>query len=107
MGSEIQRQIHGDHPALAGHFPGNPLVPGVVLLTELLRILEQDAGRGPGPLTLTSVKFLRPLRPEEPFTVRWQCLREQDIAFAVAREEETIASGTVHWSDTLTRQAGS
>jgi 3-hydroxymyristoyl/3-hydroxydecanoyl-(acyl carrier protein) dehydratase len=107
MGSEIQRQIRRDHPALAGHFPGNPLVPGVLLLTELLGILEQEAGRERGPVTLTSVKFMRLLRPGEPFTVRWQILPEQDIAFAVALADETIAAGTVRWASALTKQVGS
>ena len=96
MRTEKPRQIRRDHPALAGHFPGNPLVPGVVLLTELLSILEQEAGMKPGPLELSSVKFLRLLRPEEPFTLRWQFLPSQDIAFAVTRDEDMIAAGTVH-----------
>ncbi|MGC3972871.1 MAG: hypothetical protein QM771_00605 [Nitrospira sp.] len=95
MPAERQRQICRDHPALAGHFPGNPLVPGVVLLSELLGILEQEAGMERGPLTLSSVKFMRRLRPEEPFTVRWQFLPSQDIAFVVTREEDMIATGTV------------
>lgn len=95
MRSERQRQISGDHPALAGHFPGNPLVPGVVLLTELLGILELEAGTECGPVTLTSVKFMRRLRPGEPFSVSWQRLPDQDIAFAVGHEGDMIATGTV------------
>lgn len=55
--------IPADHPALAGHFPGNPLVPGVVLLDALLaRIRERRPG---GIRSLSSVKFLAPVRPEE------------------------------------------
>lgn len=107
MGPEIQRQIRRDHPALAGHFPGNPLVPGVLLLSELLDILEQEAGVDRGPVMLTSVKFMRLLRPGEPFTVRWHLLPQEHIAFAVVRGEETIAAGTVRWASTLTTQVGS
>ncbi len=107
MGPEIQRQIRRDHPALPGHFPGNPLVPGVLLLTELFNILEQEAGMARGPVMLTSVKFMRLLRPGEPFTVRWKLLSRKNIAFAVARGEETIAAGTVCWGSRLTKQVGS
>lgn len=95
MHSETQRQIRRDHPALAGHFPGNPVVPGVVLLTELLGILEEESGMECGPLTLSSVKFMRLLRPEESFTLRWQFLPGQDITFAVTREKDMIATGTI------------
>ena len=95
MHSEIQKHISGDHPALAGHFPGNPLVPGVVLLTELLGILEQETDTACGPVTLTSVKFMRRLRPGELFSVRWHALPGQDIAFAVAHDGDMIAAGTL------------
>ncbi len=107
MGQERQRQIQPDHPALAGHFPGNPLVPGALLLTELLDMLEQDGCLERGPVTLTSVKFMRPLRPGEPFTVRWQNLSDQNIAFAVTRDEDRIATGTVRKTAAPARQAGS
>ena len=106
MGAELQRHIRRDHPALDGHFPGNPLVPGVVLLTELLGILERESDTACGPVTLTSVKFIRQLRPGEPFTVRRHLLADQNIAFAVAREEEIIAAGTVRCAGLVT-QVGS
>lgn len=106
MGSELQRYIRRDHPALDGHFPGNPLVPGVLLLTELLGILERESGTACGPLTLTSVKFMRQLRPGEPYVVRWQLLPDQNIAFSVARKAEIIAAGTVRCANLIT-QVGS
>jgi len=62
--SEIQC-IPTDHPALPGHFPGNPVVPGVVLLDRVLA-----AARGLGPVSgLPRVKFLQVLRPGTEFRI--------------------------------------
>jgi len=33
--------IRRDHPSLPGHFPGNPVVPGVVILEEVLEAIRQ------------------------------------------------------------------
>ncbi len=55
--------VAADHPCLAGHFPGRPVVPGVVLLEEALACLP--AG------TLTVAKFLRPVLPGEAIEVAW------------------------------------
>jgi acyl-coenzyme A synthetase/AMP-(fatty) acid ligase len=46
-----------DHPAAAGHFPGNPIIPGAVLLDTLLPALV------PGAQALDAVKFHHPVRP--------------------------------------------
>jgi 3-hydroxymyristoyl/3-hydroxydecanoyl-(acyl carrier protein) dehydratase len=55
--------IASDHPAFAGHFPGHPVVPGVVLLDLAQQAIEAGTGRRLGGLA--SAKFLRPVRPGE------------------------------------------
>ncbi len=66
---ELQRTllIGADHPALAGHFPGNPLIPGALLLDEVLHAIEQaQSATPPQAWQIEVVKFLRPARAAEP-----------------------------------------
>jgi 3-hydroxymyristoyl/3-hydroxydecanoyl-(acyl carrier protein) dehydratase len=59
----IERVLQPDHPASRGHFPGNPIIPGAVLLSETLVAIEAGLGARLMPFQITSAKFLRPTRP--------------------------------------------
>jgi len=59
----IERIFPADHPACEGHFPGNPIIPGAVLLSETLLAIEQDLNASFVPLQITSAKFPHPARP--------------------------------------------
>jgi 3-hydroxymyristoyl/3-hydroxydecanoyl-(acyl carrier protein) dehydratase len=50
-----------DHPALPGHFPGAPVVPGALLLAEGLRRLESAVGAPIVWRRIECAKFLRPV----------------------------------------------
>lgn len=54
--------IPADHPSLQGHFPGDPIVPGVVILNEVVRLIEQRL-TSRAVVGIRSVKFIKPLRP--------------------------------------------
>ncbi len=56
-------RIDASHPALPGHFPGRPIVPGVVLLDRLADAVQREWGMRIGKLP--QIKFLRPLLPDE------------------------------------------
>ncbi len=69
--------IRGDEFFLKGHFPGNPIVPGVILceiLAQSACVLLQDAlsdGKLPVYTGLNNVKFRSPVKPGD--TVETQC----------------------------------
>ena len=92
MIASIREQFHIDpaHPCLPGHFPGAPVVPGVVLLERIATIIERAFGaRIAG---LPQVKFLRPLRPGETADICIDCERER---FDIWHAGERIASGVL------------
>jgi 3-hydroxyacyl-[acyl-carrier-protein] dehydratase len=55
-------------PDYPGHFPGEPLVPGAVLLAWLQEALT---GQGKKLILLDRVRFLVPVRPGELLTLSW------------------------------------
>lgn len=77
----------------AGHFPGNAIVPGVILTEALAQTAgiaaASRAGAGERPLFLLSairsMKFLRAVRPSELIQLRAEVLAEVDglLQFAV------------------------
>ncbi len=89
----MQFIISADHPCLPGHFPGRPIVPGVILLDRVVDALELAQGMLPA-LRLPQVKFLKPLFPGQQAEVellgeapRWR--------FRVLRGTDVLASGEI------------
>ena len=68
MTFETSRRIPADHPSLAGHFPGAPIVPGVVILDEVLSTVAEWR-RGSRLSGIRFVKFLAPIQPGQSFTI--------------------------------------
>lgn len=90
----MQFSIAHDHPSLPGHFPGRPLVPGVVVLDHVLAAIESAHGPLDG-LRLPQVKFARPLLPGQEATV---ALEQRDAGrwrFQVHHAGGLVASGEV------------
>lgn len=103
MTFEVLRLIHADHPSLPGHFPGAPLVPGVVILDEVVAALVE--WRQNSQLSgIRSVKFLAPLKPEQPFTISLSATNENaaEVSFCCRAEDRVIVEGrlAVVWGAT-------
>ncbi|MEO7335086.1 MAG: hypothetical protein ABIV63_00775 [Caldimonas sp.] len=73
--SHVPLRIREDHPSFAGHFPGRPLLPGAMLLAEILEAVLADPARvdlvGPEP-RLAAVKFLAPVGPGAMLTLDFE-----------------------------------
>lgn len=85
------------HPCLAGHFPGRPIVPGVVILDRVLDAIEARHG-ALGAVHLPQVKFAQPLLPGEQASIELEAGAHHDAAaprwrFRVLRDGVVLASG--------------
>ncbi|AXA85050.1 hypothetical protein DCD74_10475 [Lysobacter oculi] len=86
--------IPATHPSLPGHFPGQPVVPGVVILDAVQRAIEADAGPLPA-FKLPQVKFLQPLLPDEDAVIEIDATAPSRWRFRVLRGDTLIASGEI------------
>lgn len=66
---ELRFAVPATHPALPGHFPGRPVVPGVVLLDLAFAAARREFGLGPARRLLRA-KFTAPVLPEQEVTLR-------------------------------------
>jgi len=57
--------IHPDHPVFEGHFPGQPIVPGVCMVQIVKELLEQQEGKNLFLRESSQMKFLQLLTPSE------------------------------------------
>jgi len=87
--------IAADHPAFAGHFPGRPIVPGVVLLDHALHAIGQATGLPVEGGQLGQAKFLNPVGPDSELAVRFETSPTGSIRFEVRQGETKVASGVV------------
>ena len=86
--------IAQDHPAFAGHFPGQPIVPAVVLLAEALAAIEAATGRAPHEWRLSGAKFLQAVGPGARLTLVHEESRD-GRRFELRCGEAIVASGTL------------
>jgi 3-hydroxyacyl-[acyl-carrier-protein] dehydratase len=86
-------RIGADHPSLPGHFPGHPLVPGVILLEQVALALR--AWREQRLARVIEAKFVAPLLPAEHARVRLTRSAAERVRFEIFRGETLLARGTV------------
>jgi 3-hydroxymyristoyl/3-hydroxydecanoyl-(acyl carrier protein) dehydratase len=91
----IALNIAADHPAFAGHFPGQPLLPGVALLAEVLEAVLREPALaalvGTAP-RIAAAKFLAPVRPGARLTLQLEA-SARGVRFELREGERVAASG--------------
>ncbi len=87
--------IDAAHPSLAGHFPGRPVVPGVVLL-DTVRAAAEEVFGAQHLAGLPQVKFVQPLLPEQRFEILLSGAPPR-VSFTCRREEQVLAKGILEF----------
>ena len=87
---QVALEIPLDHPAFAGHFPGRPIVPGVVLLDAAQRVIESAIES-----TLTGIsvaKFHSPVGPGEALILNFE-VNNRAVRFDIRCGPRKVADG--------------
>ncbi|HUP95743.1 MAG TPA: hypothetical protein VM164_12610 [Burkholderiales bacterium] len=87
-----------DHPAAEGHFHGNPIIPGAVLLSEALRAIETGLGVSLFPYRIKAAKFFSPTRPGDRMLVEFSGSVPGEIRFACAVRGKKVLAGQLECS---------
>ncbi len=85
--------VRGDEFFLRGHFPGNPVVPGVILCeivaqTAGLLFQEEMKGKTPYYAGIDKVRFRRMVRPGDELKISARLVRSKMNVFVVAGEAD-------------------
>lgn len=87
-------RVGHDHPSLPGHFPGRPIVPGVVLLDLAAAAIEPHLG-GRALAGVPLAKFLLPVRPGQEVGVAFRDAGDGRVAFRCEVDGAAATLGTL------------
>jgi 3-hydroxymyristoyl/3-hydroxydecanoyl-(acyl carrier protein) dehydratase len=96
--SQEWQRVGASHPALPGHFPGNPVVPGAWLLALVERAVREQFGEGRQVLGMPAASFRSLLRPDDRFRIVLDRTAEDRVAFRIEGEAALVADGTLQMS---------
>lgn len=91
--------IAADHPTGAGHFPGNPIIPGALLLAEVLRAIAAAEGLRIASCNVKSAKFQHPARPGDCVEIEYAFTASGALDFKCAVAGIRVLSGLISTTD--------
>ncbi len=95
----LDLKVFADSPVFGGHFPGNPVLPGVVMVEAVRRALQDVLGREYHLDTAHHIKFLAVLNPYETplarLSLTWQAVKEENETVAI--EARIFSESTVYF----------
>ena len=93
--NQLTLHIAADHPTSLGHFPGNPIIPGALLLAEVLQSIGDAVGVRFVSCNVKSAKFHHPARPGDSIVIAYSYSALGAIDFQCAVAETRVLSGVI------------
>lgn len=84
-------------PFFKGHFPGRPVVPGVMLIDKAVASARELLGREAVLESAAKVKFSKPVLPDETVVLRLERRNEADFAYSFLKDGTVCASGVLRF----------
>lgn len=84
----VSIELNAAHEIFTGHFPGNPVVPGVCMVQIIKEILEEIYGKEFTMRSASQLKFLAVLNPLQHQAVNIE------LNVSGSQENELVVSGT-------------
>ena len=98
---EALADVPADSPWFSGHFPGEPILPGIALIHLVKEAITQEALKKGEQLQLRAlrrVRFTQPVRPGDTLSVSITAEDAgEDIMFSfkVVKKENVVCSGMI------------
>ncbi len=87
-------KLHKEHAVFKGHFPGNPVMPGVCMIQMITELTEKALDKELFLSVASNIKFMAIINPEKNDTIR--------LALTITETPDTVkVKNTVHFEDTL------
>jgi len=90
---ELKLNFPVDHPCGAGHFPGNPIIPGALLLDAVLARIGANLAIDGAAWHVKSAKFPQPVRPGNAVHINYAQAPNSEICFECTVSGSTVLSG--------------
>jgi 3-hydroxymyristoyl/3-hydroxydecanoyl-(acyl carrier protein) dehydratase len=89
----------GNSPWFSGHFPNNPILPGIAQLKMVVDLIRESTKQGVCLTSLSRVKFRKIVRPEEQLALQITAeTKEGSYLFKITSGNEDVCSGKIHFT---------
>lgn len=93
--NKLTLRLAADHPTGAGHFPGNPIIPGALLLAEVLRTIAEAEAMHIASCNVRSAKFQHPARPGDCIEIEYSISATGALDFKCTVAGTRVLSGLI------------
>ncbi|MBU2974580.1 3-hydroxyacyl-ACP dehydratase [Zobellia sp. B3R18] len=87
-------KLNAAHEVFKGHFPGNPVMPGVCMIQIIKELTEQATGKKLFLSVASNIKFMAIINPEKNDVI--------ELTLTIAEDDETVkVKNTTSFEETL------